>query len=459
MGTHSPELPSSTMSAAPQDHGPWNQPLNRRKITFVAVIAFCAWVASVYDYTLFGTLLPVLAEEFGWTTSQSTTINTLATVGVFVVSLIVGPVLDKMGRKKALIMLMAGGALASGLTGLAGGAASVIIIRAFTGLSLSEEVVNAVYLNEVLKKIKNRGFIYSLVQSGWPVGALLSAGITALMLPIVGWRWTFALAAAVSIPIIILAFKLPESPTFLAIKEVKRRQEVGDDAGARTLAEQHEITELVDNKMSGGLKDVLSPALRRHTISLSLAWLTNWMGIQVFAVLGTTVLVGAKGVSFESALLVLVLSNIAGFAGYLFHGWIGDRIGRKLTITIGWTIGGIVSMLMLTLPTGSGMTIAMYAMTLFFLNGPYAAMLFYMGESFPPHVRGTGANLAHVMAPLGGIAGSALLSILLATGFSMTVAAICSGSAFMLLSGILMLGTRTTNRFGDHAAEKKEVVA
>ncbi|WP_432927028.1 MFS transporter [Microbispora sp. CA-135349] len=449
--------PGASLRASAQE--PWNRPVTKRAVAYVSVIAFLAWVASVYDYTLFGTLLPKIGEDFGWSTSQSTMVNTFATVGVFVVSLIVGPVLDRMGRKKALVMLMTGGALASGLTGLAAGAVSVVVIRAFTGLSLSEEVVNAVYLNEMFKKVKNRGFVFSLVQAGWPVGALLSAGITAVLLPLAGWRWSFLFALVFSVPIILLALRLPESPTFLAMKEVKRRQEQGDHAGARLLAEEHDVTELVDGRTSGALKDILAPGLRRHTISLALAWLTNWMGIQVFSVLGTTVLVEAKGVSFESALIVLVLSNIAGFAGYLFHGWVGDRIGRKLTITLGWAIGGTVSLLMLLLPTGQGLTIALYALTLFFLNGPYAAMLFYMGESFPAHVRGTGANVAHVMAPLGGIAGSALLSVLLAAGLSMTVAAISAGSVFMLISGLLMLGTNTTNRFGDHAAENKEVLA
>jgi MFS family permease len=449
--------------AAPASHTaveePWNRPVTRKTITSVSIIAFLAWVVSVYDFTLFGTLLPVLAEDFGWSTSYSTMINTLATVGVFIVSIVVGPILDKMGRKKALVLLMAGGALASGFTGMAVGALSIVVVRALTGLSLSEEVVNAVYLNEMLKKVKNRGFIFSLVQSGWPVGALFSAGLTALLLPLVGWRWSFFLAAAISVPMILLALKLlPESPTFLAMREVKRRRDAGDDAGARALAEEHEVTELVDGNMSGGLKDVLAPGVRRHTIALALAWLTNWMGIQVFSVLGTTVLTGAKDVSFESALIVLVLSNIAGFAGYLFHGWVGDRIGRKLTIMLGWSIGGLVSILMLVLPTGDGMTIALYALTLFFLNGPYAAMLFYMGESFPPHVRGTGANVAHVMAPLGGIAGSALLSVLLAAGLSMTVAAMCAGSLFMLISGLVMAGAKTTNRLGDHANEKKQEV-
>jgi len=102
------------------------------------------------------------------------------------------------------------------------------------------------------------------------------------------------------------------------------------------------------------------------------------------------------------------------------------------------------------------MTIFLYALTLFFLNGPYGAMLFYMGESFPAHVRGTGANMAHIMAPVGGIVGSGLLSALLAAGIPMTGAAIGAGSVFMLISGVLMIGTRTTNRMGDHARENKE---
>ena len=68
-------------------------------------------MASVYDFTLFGTLLPVIAEDFGWSVAESTAINTYATIGVFLVALAVGTIIDKMGRKKALIVLMLGGAV------------------------------------------------------------------------------------------------------------------------------------------------------------------------------------------------------------------------------------------------------------------------------------------------------------------------------------------------------------
>lgn len=182
--------------------------------------------------------------------------------------------------------------------------------------------------------------------------------------------------------------------------------------------------------------------MRRHTICLSAAWLFNWMGIQVFSVLGTTVLVNAKGVSFSSALAVLILANVAGFLGYLFHGFIGDIINRHTTIIVGWMIGGTVMTIMLFGPNNSSFVITLYAIGLFFLNGPYAAMLFYMGESFPSRVRGVGTNTAHVMGPIGAIAGSALLSLIISAGGQATTAAFVAGAAGMFLSGLVMLGTR-----------------
>ncbi|WP_305091672.1 MFS transporter [Prescottella sp. R16] len=428
---------------------PWNTPITKKTITYVSVVCFLAWVASVYDFTLFGTLLPVISEDFGWSTAQATAINTFATIGVFVVSLVVGTILDRMGRKKALILLMLGGAVAAGLTGVVIGAVSLIIVRSFSGFSMSEEVVNAVYLNEIYKRAKSRGLLYSLVQGGWPVGALISAGLSALLLPVIGWRWSFVVAAVLSLVVVAMATRLPESPTFAAMQEVKRRRAAGDIAGADALAAEHDLE--IGSHRQARIRDVFTPQLRRHTICLSLAWFANWIGIQVFAVLGTTVLVEAKQVSFDNALVILVLANAVGFCGYLFHGWLGDRIGRKLTVVLGWIAGGTISLIMLLGPGTSAFIIPMYALTLFFLSGPYSALLFYMGESFPAHVRGTGVNVAHVMAPIGGIAGSGLLSILLSAGISMGTAAILTGSLFMVLSGLFMIGTRNT----DHPATQE----
>ncbi|MFJ5897830.1 MFS transporter [Streptomyces sp. NPDC093064] len=108
--------------------------LSRRTIMTTTVVCFLAWVFSVYDFVLFGTLLPKISETFGWTTGQATAIATGVTVGTFVVSLLVGPMLDRWGRKPSLIVTTAGAALSSGFTALVGGAASLIGVRAISGL-------------------------------------------------------------------------------------------------------------------------------------------------------------------------------------------------------------------------------------------------------------------------------------------------------------------------------------
>ncbi|WP_317447237.1 MFS transporter [Streptomyces collinus] len=418
--------------------------MTSRTLLRVSVVCFLAWVFSVYDYTLFGTLLPKIADDFGWSPAKATTVATWVTLGTFVVALSVGPLLDRVGRKRALVIAIVGAAISSGFTGLAAGAVSLVVIRAFSGFGYSEELVNTVYLNEMYGKARRRGFMYSFVQSGWPVGALVSAGLTAVLLPAVGWRWSFVIAVIPSILVALLATRLPESPAFAALTEVRRLRSNGHAGQADALAGRVGLT--VTGEAKATLKDVFAPGLRRHTICLSLAWLFNWMAIQVFSVLGTTVLTQGKHVSFDNALLVLVLANAVGFVGYLFHGWVGDRIGRRTTIIAGWTMGAVLTGVMLLGPATSTFVIPLYALSLFFLTGPYAALLFYMGESFPAQVRGLGPNVAHTMGPVGAIVGSALLSVLLGAGVSMVVAALIAGSVFMLASGLVMLGTRRVDQ-------------
>jgi MFS family permease len=382
------------------------------------------------------------------------------TAGTFLVALSVGPLLDRVGRQRALVVTIIGAALSSGLTGLAAGAVSLVVIRAFSGFGYSEELVNTVYLNEMYGKSRRRGFMYSFVQSGWPVGALVSAGLTAILLPHVGWRWCFVIAMVPSILVALAATRLPESPAFAALQEVRRLRAAGERSEADALAGEMGLSVAGESKAT--LKDVFAPGLRRHTVCLSLAWLFNWMAIQVFSVLGTTVLTKGKGVSFDNALIVLVLANAVGFAGYLFHGWVGDRFGRRSTIIVGWIVGSVLTAVMLLGPSSSAFVIPLYALSLFFLTGPYAALLFYMGESFPAQVRGLGPNVAHTMGPVGAIVGSALLTALLAAGLSMTTAALVSGSVFMLASGLVMLGTRKVDQqhtMTDAELEAQQVAA
>lgn len=421
--------------------------LPNRVVLYSSIVAFLAWVFSVYDYTLFGTLLPVMAEGLGWSTATSTAVATWVGVGVFIVSIGVGPLLDYFGRKASLIMTTAGAAISSGLTAASFSALYVVIIRAFSGLGYSEQVVNSAYLNEIYGKqrpegfvYRRRGLIYSLVQGGWPVGVLVGAAMAAVLVPLVGWRGTFLVATGPAVIIVIMGFWLKESPTFKAMQYVKKLEKEGRHDEAVEFGREHDID--TSRSTQNTFRQIFGPDIRVHTIFLSLAFLANWVGIQVFAVLGTTVLTEGKGVSFSSALIVLIISNAAAFIGYLTHGYLGDLIGRRWTIAGGWIISGTAYTIMLFGPDSGAFVLTMYTIGLFFVIGPYAALLFYMGESFPTRMRGTGAAFVNAMGPLGAIVGSALLTVFLSAGFEMTTSAFFAGAIAIVLSGLLMFGTR-----------------
>ncbi|WP_327129549.1 MFS transporter [Streptomyces sp. NBC_01727] len=404
---------------------------SRGTIAYVSVICGLAWIASVYDFTLFGTVLPVIADEFGWTPADATMINTISQVGIFLVSLVPGLLIDRLGRRKTLIFLMVGGAVVSGITGIAVGAVSLILIRSLSGLSLAEEVVNAVYLSEMLKKVKNKGFVYSLVQGGWPIGALVGAAVCSVTLPLIGWRWSFCVAAAATLLIIPFALRLPESKQFQKVTASVETYPSVPNSPRQEGAKRPGF--------SSELRQLFSPTLRRHTTALCSAWLFNWFGNQVLTVLGTTILVEAKGIPLERSLIILIVSNVTAFIGYLVHGWLGDRVGRRNTIIRSWLVASAVSVGLLLGPNNELFVFVAYSVFLFFQLGPYAALLFYMGESFPVQVRGSGANLAHALAPVGSIFGSGLLGLMLYAHMPMSVAAVIAGSLFIGISAVCLL--------------------
>jgi MFS family permease len=423
-------------------------PLDTRDVVYATWIAFFAWVFAVYDFILFGTLLPVMGGHFSWSQAEQAEIATWVAVGGAVVAFAIGPLVDRIGRRGGIMFTIGGAALCSALTAVCAGMGkgALIGVRSVAGLGYAEEGVNATYLTEIYaasddpRLVKRRGFIYSLVQSGWPVGALIAAGLTALLLPHIGWQGCFIFAAVPAFVIALLARKLKESPQFQVHQRISALRKAGQDAQARALAHAQGVD--YDDHAKAGVAAAFRGAALRPTLVLSLAILLNWSAIQVFSVLGTSVIVSVHGLSFENSLWILVLSNLVGFIGYLFHGWLGDRIGRRNTVAIGWMLGGLSFFAMVQAPSQLGMVVALYSLGLFFLTGPYSAMLFFMGESFPTSIRATGGAIVHAMGPVGAILAGLGITGVLSAGGDWHSAALWFGALPCFLSGVVMWAAR-----------------
>ncbi len=441
--------PTALYNQAPAPAADWQpQYLTSRDVTYATWIAFFAWVFAVYDFILFGTLLPVMGEHFTWDQATQAEIATWVALGGAVVAFAVGPIVDRLGRRSGIIFTVTGSAICSLLTAFTAGMGKggLIGVRSIAGLGYAEEGVNATYLTEIYaastdpKLIKRRGFIYSLVQSGWPVGALIAAGLTALLLPSIGWQGCFVFAAIPAFVVAFLARKLKESPQFQVHLRIAQLRKAGHEAQAQAVAAAHGV-DYQEHSKAGIAAAFRGPALRA-TLVLSVALLLNWSAIQVFSVLGTSVIVSVHNVSFQNSLWILVLSNLVGFCGYLFHGWLGDRIGRRNTVAMGWMCGGVAFTAMIMGPSDLVTVVTLYSVGLFFLNGPYSALLFFMSESFPTSIRATGGAIVHAMGPIGAVAAGLGITGVLTAGGQWYSAALWFGAAPCFLSGVVILAAR-----------------
>jgi MFS family permease len=432
--------------------------VTERDVKIATWICFFAWTFAVYDFVLFGNLLPKLAEAHGWSSSQSTGINTWVTVGTALVALGIGPLADKLGRRKGIIVAVLGAATASLLTALAGwvvgavagvGIVLLVLVRSVAGLGYAEQAISATYLNEMFAhvysdpaKARRRGLIYSLVQSGWPIGSVLAAGSIYLLFPLGGWALCFIVAVFPAIFMLWAARYLKESPQFSIRHQAEKMLTDGHTEEAHALANSAGI-DLTDQSMP--LASAFKGESLRSTLVIGSAFLLSWLGVLAFAILGTSLLTAkdGKNIAFDSALAILIISNATAFAGYLFHGWLGDRIGRRNTIAIGWICSGLSFGGMLLAPNGSfGLIITLYSAGLFFLIGPYAALLFFNGESFPVHTRATGGSIINAAGQVGAVIGGLLITFALTSGMSWTMAAFLFGCLPIFASGVIILGAR-----------------
>jgi len=441
----------------------WEVPrVTERNVRIATWICFFAWTFAVYDFVLFGNLLPKLAADLGWVASTSTAVNTWVTVGTALVAFGVGPLADKLGRRKGIVIAVVGAATASLLTAVAGwvigavagvGVVLLILIRSFAGLGYAEQAINATYLNELFAhvysddpvKARRRGLIYSLVQSGWPIGSVLAALSIYLLFPIGGWSLCFIVAVFPAVFMLWAARYLKESPQFAIRHRAEALLSAGSTREAHELADSAGI-DIADR--SAPLAAAFKGESLRSTVVIGFAFLLSWLGVLAFAILGTSLLTASDGkaITFNNALLILIISNATAFIGYLFHGWLGDRIGRRNAIALGWVLAGLSFGGMLLAPNGSyGLIITLYSAGLFFLIGPYAALLFFNGESFPVHTRATGGAIINAAGQVGAVLGGLLITFGLSSGMSWTGATFWFGVVPIFASGVIILGARNVD--------------
>lgn len=171
------------------------------------------WVCVAIDLVGFGIVLPILplyAKQFGASAVTATALVAAFSAAQFVCAPILGRLSDRIGRKPVLLFSLAGTAVASLITGLAGSVAVLLIGRIIDGASGASVSVAQAAVADVASP-EERPHLMGLLGAAFGLGFVAGPAIGALA-GLSDHRLPFFIAAAIAaVNAVVACFRLPET--------------------------------------------------------------------------------------------------------------------------------------------------------------------------------------------------------------------------------------------------------
>lgn len=386
---------------------------NKGFIYFICLVSAMGGLLFGYDWVVIGGAKPFYEVFFRIENSPSLQglAMSIALAGCLVGAMVSGSLADRIGRKPLLILsafIFLVSAYATGafeaftyflvarfIGGIAIGIASGLSPMYIAEIAPSHVRGKLVSLNQltIVLGILGAQIVNYLIAEPMPTGTVLPPADSWNVLT--GWRWMFWSAAFPAAAFLILAFFIPESPRWLALRGDKdKAMSILADIGGTDYAKA-EIDAVRKNaghsRQGAGLGTLFSKPYRAVlSLGIVIAVFQQWCGTNVIFNYAQEIFSDA-GYDLGEMLFNIVLTGITNVIFTFAAIYTVDRLGRKKLMLIGagglaliyGILGtcyyyGVTGFFMIILVVAA---IACYAMTL----GPVTWVL--IAEIFPNRVR------------------------------------------------------------------------
>ncbi|MCO4159765.1 MFS transporter [Citrobacter amalonaticus] len=432
----------------------------------ILVLCFVTVAMDGFDTAIIGFIASDLVQEWGVEKSALGPVMSAALVGLAVGALTAGPMADRIGRKKVLIMsiLVFGGF--SLLTAFAGTLNQLTALRFLTGLGLGAAMPNAATLMSEYAPERRRALLVNLMFVGFPIGSSMGGFVSAWLIPHYGWQSVLILGGVMPLALaVVLIVLLPESARYLVVKN-KSQQQIGTIL--RRIAPLPEATHFVlretgQIKEKSALGVIFSP---RYALGTVMLCLTYFMGLLIFYLLTSwlPLLIRETGATLSQASIITALFPLGGGIGVLVLGALMDKFNPNKVVAVGWLLTGVFVCLVGFSTSSLVLMGVMVFIAGTIMNGAQSSMPALAAGFYPTQGRATGVawmlGLGRFGGILGAFSGAFLMQAQLAFETIFTFLAIPAlVSAFALMvkywAGKRQLsGTSTPTESPTHAAQK-----
>lgn len=342
-----------------------------RKAWHALFAAQLGWMLDAMDFLLFTFALLPIQKEFNLTKAEITIPISVALIASAIGGIVFGRLADRIGRVRAMTIsiLLYSGATAGMAT--AQNLWQLVAWRVLVGLGMGGEWSCGSVLVAETWPAKHRAKAMGLMQSGWAIGALFAAGLSALVLERFGWRVLFLIGAAPAIAAFIIRRTVEEPPLW---------QE--------------------RNREPSRWSEIFAPEFRRRTLlatvvaaSVLIAYwgVTSWLP----AFLATPIAEGGAGLTLTKGARWLMVLQIGAFFGYISFGWIADKLGRRPAFTLFMICATIVVPLFAFHARTTATLLILGPLLGYFAHGYFSLFGAMLAELFPTRIRASAQGFCY----------------------------------------------------------------
>jgi MFS family permease len=339
---------------------------NARRVFWTSYAGFGL---DAMDVQLYAFVMPTLLMLWRISHAEAGLLASVALASSALGGWIAGILADRFGRLRVLTVTILWLGVSSCLCGLAQNFHQLLAARALQGLGFGAEwAAGAVFVAEVVAP-QVRGRVVGTVQSAWALGWGLAASLSALALallpPDLGWRAMFVIGLVPAIAIFLIRLRMRDSEAFLA------------------------------GRRPASWRAIFRGPQRATTLRCSLLATGMHGGYWSIATWWPAMLHTERGFSSTTTGLYFAVIIGGSFFGYMAGAWLGDKVGRRTTLS-GFALGGIVTVLACTaLPVTDGVLLALSFPLGVFALGMFSAIGPVLTELFPTQSRGSGLGFCY----------------------------------------------------------------
>jgi AAHS family 4-hydroxybenzoate transporter-like MFS transporter len=426
-----------------------NHALSRFQIR-ILVLCFIIVAIDGFDTAAIGFIAPAIRADWGLTPAELAPLFGAGLFGLMGGAFLFGPLADRFGRKRILIVCSLFFALAALASAFAQDLRWLTALRFLTGLGLGGAMPNAITLTSEYCPQRSRSMLVSLMFCGFTLGSA-SGGLLAAQL-VADWGWRSVLMLGGVLPVLflpVLIMALPESARFLVM------QGSANAKIASILARVSPERGLDSARFTGSAKPTGLPVAKLFAPQLLggtlLLWVTFFMGLLVVYLLSSWLptLLNGTGISLAKASLITAMFQVGGTVGAILLGVLMDRFSPGCVLATSYLFAAVFIAAMGSVANAPGLLAACVFAAGFFVSGSQVGVNTLAAAFYPTESRATGVSWANGVGRIGSIVGSLAGGVMMSFGMDIAsvfgivaVPAVIAGLAMLAIS--IVRGTSTS---------------